>query len=82
MDIQEAYDIIHSIAEGFEENVMQCLESHSDNIVLAIQAQIYSGQDGRGQYLAPTYDDDKFFEEDGPWYHRAEDYKAWKNTIA
>lgn len=81
MDIQEAYDIIHSIAEGFEENVMQCLESHSDDIVLAIQAQIYSGQDGRGEYLSPTYDDDNFFEEDGPWYHRAEDYKAWKYTI-
>lgn len=81
MDIQRVYDIIHKIAEGFEENAMQCLSDHSGNIVLDIREQIYSGQNGKGEHLSPTYDSDPYFEKKGPWYHRAQEYKAWKNTI-
>ena len=81
MDIQGVRDIIHKIAEGFEDNAMPCLEYHSGNIVLAIQEQIYSGQNGEGENLSPTYDSDPYFEEEGPWYHRAQEYKAWKYTI-
>ena len=81
MDIQGVHDIIHKIAEGFEDNAMQCLEFHSGNIVVAIQEQIYSGQNGEGEHLSPTYDADPYFEEEGPWYHRAQEYKDWKYTI-
>lgn len=81
MDIEQLYNIVHKIAEGFEENAMQCLSDHSGNIVVAIHQQLYSGQDGEGKYLSPTYDADPYFEEEGPWYHRAKDYKAWKHSI-
>lgn len=81
MDIQGVYDIIHKIVEGFEDNAMQCLSDHSGNVVIAIQEQIYSGQNGEGALLSPTYDADPYFEEEGPWYHRAADYKAWKYEI-
>lgn len=81
MDLQSVRDIIHNIAEGFEENVLQCLDFHSGIIVLAIQEQIYSGQNGEGEHLSPTYDEDPYFEEEGFWYHRARDYQAWKYSI-
>lgn len=81
MDIQGVYDIIHKIAEGFEENALQCLSDHSGNVVIAVQEQLYSGQNGDGAFLSPTYDDDPYFEEEGPWYHRSGDYKAWKYSI-
>lgn len=82
MNIQEVSDIIRKITEGFEDNAMQCLESHADDIVNAVKEQINSGQNGAGKLLSPTYDDDPFFEEAGKWYHRNKAYKAWKYTIS
>lgn len=81
MDIKSVYDIIHNISEGFEANALQCLANQSSVVVDLIKEQIYSGVDGDGEYLSPTYDDDPFFEEPGYWYHRAKDYKAWKYHI-
>lgn len=81
MDIQGVYDIIHKIAEGFERNALQCLDAQSRTIVDLIQEQLYSGVDGAGEYLEPTYDDDPFFNEPGYWHNRAAAYKAWKYEI-
>lgn len=81
MDIQGVYDIIHKIATGFEENARQCLISKSNSVLLCVTEQLYSGLDGESEYLEPTYDDDPFFNEEGPWYHRAYAYKAWKRDI-
>lgn len=81
MNIQEVCDIIHEITDSFERNALECLEYHSGNVVIVIQEQIYSGQNGDGENLSPTYDADPYFEEEGTWYHRAQDYKAWKYTI-
>lgn len=81
MNIQEVCDIIHEIADGFERNALECLEYHSGNVVIAIQEQLLSGQNGEGEHLSPTYDDDPYFEEEGRWYHRAQSYKAWKRKI-
>lgn len=81
MGIDEVSDIIHSIAEGFEENAMQCLDKNSGEVLAAIKEQMYSGINGRGELLSPTYDNDPFFEEEGVWYHRSDDYMAWKQKI-
>lgn len=81
MSIEEVSNIIGKIADGFEEACMKCLEAHCNVIVRSITEQLYSGQDGNGQFLTPTYDDDPYFEEEGYWYHRAKDYKAWKYSI-
>lgn len=81
MDIQQVADIIKSISDGFEDACKQCLSNNSGIVVLAIQEQIYSGLDSEGRHLSPTYDDDPYFEEEGPWYHRAYAYKAWKRDI-
>lgn len=81
MDIQEVYDVIHAIAEGFEENVVDCLDKHSGNVVMAISDQLYSGINGDDEYLTPTYDDDPYFQLEGPWQNNSKGYKAWKMSI-
>lgn len=81
MGIEEVATIIKKIAEGFEEACISCLENRSVTIHVAITEQLWSGQDGEGKHLYPTYDDDPFFEEEGTWHHRAKDYKAWKYSI-
>lgn len=81
MDIQGVQDIIHKIADGFETNAMQCLTDKSESIISLIREQLYSGVDGTGDYLSPTYDEDPYFEQPGYWYNRAEDYIEWKRRI-
>ncbi len=60
---------------------MRCLSDNSDVIVDTVREQLYCGQDNKGGFLSPTYDDDGFFNEDGEWKWRADDYKRWKNAI-
>ena len=81
MSIDEVANIIRKISDGFEEACIRCLEDNSDIVLSAVAEQLYSGQDGDGSHLSPTYDDDPYFEEEGYWYHRAKDYKAWKYSI-
>lgn len=81
MSIEEVSNIIGRIADGFEEACMKCLSDNSDVVLLAVSEQLYSGLDGEGQHLSPTYDNDPYFEEDGYWYHRAKEYKEWKRDI-
>lgn len=81
MDIQNVADIIHRIAEGFEDACVKCLHENKDVVIHAIQEQLYSGLSGNDEHLSPTYDNDPFFNEPGWWYHRAYAYKAWKREI-
>lgn len=81
MNISQVRDIIHKIAAGFEENGVKCLSDHSGHVVMAVQEQIYSGQNGEGELLAPTYLTDPYFNEEGYWKGRAKDYQAWKKSI-
>lgn len=81
MDIQAVADIIHRIADGFEESCAECLDANKGTVLQAIREQLYSGQDGEDAYLSPTYDNDPFFNEEGYWHNRAKDYKAWKREL-
>lgn len=81
MGIEEVSKIIGKISDGFEEACIRCLDDNSGIVLRAVKEQLYSGLDGDGNYLSPTYDNDPYFEEAGYWYHRAKDYKAWKYTI-
>lgn len=81
MGIEEVADIIHKIADGFEEACAQCLADNSDTVIYVITEQLYCGVDGDGNFLSPTYDDDPFFNEPGYWHNRSDDYKAWKYRI-
>ncbi|MDE7465009.1 MAG: hypothetical protein K2M59_03920 [Muribaculaceae bacterium] len=81
MGIEEVAEIIRKISDGFEEACIRCLDENKGIVLEAVREQLYSGFAGDGEHLAPTYDDDPFFEEEGIWYHRNEDYKAWKRTL-
>lgn len=81
MNISKVADIIHAISSGFEEAVASCMDSNKVVVRQAVTEQLYSGIDGNGAHLSPTYDADPFFNEEGVWFHRAADYKAWKYTI-
>ena len=81
MGIDEVAEIIRKISDGFEEMCIRCLEDNSGIVLHAVAEQLYSGQDGDGNHLSPTYDNDPYFEEEGYWHHRAKDYKAWKYSI-
>lgn len=70
MGIEEVANIIKKISDGFEEACIQCLSDNSGIVLRAVTEQLYSGLDGDGKHLSPTYDDDPFFEEEGTWYHR------------
>lgn len=92
MGIEEVANIIHKIADGFEEACIKCLDDNKVIVHDAISEQLYSGQDGDGQYLSPTYTEDDYFrnrkrpwvhydEETGKTYVGAEGYKEWKHDI-
>ncbi len=81
MYIGDVANIINKIAEGVEEACIKCLSDNSGVVVISVTEQLYCGQNGDGEFLSPTYDDDPYFNEPGVWYQRAEDYKKWKYSI-
>lgn len=79
--IEEVYNIIHKISTGIEKECIDCLDDNKNIVEGLIREQLYSGQNGKGRLLNPTYDNDPFFEEPGQWYHRKKQYKHWKESI-
>lgn len=73
--------MINKIATNLESRIEDCLAEHSLIITEMIKEQLYSGMNGKEQYLSPTYDDDPFFEQEGYWYHRNKQYKNFKKMI-
>ncbi len=80
-DIFDVNDMITRMIDGFEPEVIRCLGDNTDIAEDAVREQMYSGIDGDGKYLNPTYDNDPYFEEKGPWYHRNMAYIQWKQDI-
>ena len=74
-------EIINHFATNFEKSIEDCLANNSLVITAMIKEQLYSGMNGKEQYLSPTYDDDPFFEQEGYWYHRNKQYKNFKKMI-
>ena len=79
--IEEVYNVIHKISTGIEKECVDCLDDNKGIVEGLIREQLYSGQNGKGRLLNPTYDNDPFFEEPGRWYHRSKQYKHWKEKI-
>lgn len=81
MDIAQVEAIVTKIANGIEESTAKCMAENAGLIADLVREQIYAGKDGKGEFLSPTYDSDPYFDQPGPWYHRAAAYKAWKAEI-
>lgn len=79
--IYEVSKIINAIITGFENECVKCMDENKNIIRDCIQEQLYSGMDGTDRCLNPTYDNDPYFNEPGPWQNKAQSYKRWKEKI-
>ena len=81
MDFDRLEQVLDAISEGIEESILECLDEKRDIITTSVTEQLYSGLDGNGELLSPTYDDDPYFNEFGRWHGAAYAYKKWKERI-
>ena len=81
MDFDRLESIIDAISGGIQDSILECLEEKRDIITSSITEQLYSGLDGNGEFLSPTYDDDPYFNELGRWHGASYAYKKWKERI-
>ncbi len=86
-------DRVRAIREGFEGEVLKCMDENRYEMVLDVREQLYSGVDGEDKPLSPSYSADPwfrepragFFDEDlGHWvscFMHPELYVEWKRRI-
>lgn len=79
--VDEMQTILHRIYTGIENEVLETMEEHTDVMVNCVCEQMYSGMDGKGEPLSPTYDNDTYFDQPGIWHGRQKDYERWKAKI-
>lgn len=79
--IEDVATAVGLVAEGLEGSVLSCMKENAGIVVNLVREQLYSGRDGSGEYLSPSYDNDPYFQEEGPWQGRASAYKEWKKRI-
>lgn len=81
-NLLDVADVIATISDTFEDAVVQCMDDNREVVADMIREQLYSGVDGKGNYLSPTYSQDPYFQEmPGHWYGRSEQYRTWKEVI-
>ena len=81
MDFDRLESVIDAIKDGIQDSILECLEEKRSIITQSVTEQLYSGLDGNGDYLSPTYDEDPYFNEFGPWHGASYAYKKWKERI-
>lgn len=72
---------IRKLSQGLRPEVGTCMGENTAIMADMVREQIYSGLRGDGEFLSPSYLDDPYFNEDGPWKGRARDYMHWKKII-
>ncbi len=80
-DFDRLEAVIDAIKDGIGESILTCLDEKRSIITMCITEQLYSGLDGNEDYLSPTYDEDPYFNEFGPWHGANYAYKKWKERI-
>ena len=55
MTIAEVRDKIQRIKDGIEPEVLQCMDANANEMAVSVREQLYSGIDGRGAPLSPSY---------------------------
>lgn len=78
--LSDAADNFKLFVGGLEKVVKHTIQSNADLVQDFIREQLYSGVNGRGKPLRPTYLNDPFFnsKDAGRWFHNAEGYMKWK----
>lgn len=93
MNIKEMRARVRSVKDGIQPEILRCMDSNRLEMVEDVREQLYSGIDGRGAPLSPSYSQDPYFRERRAGYfdHEAdqwvscfmhpERYIAWKRRI-
>lgn len=86
-------DRIRRTKEGIQPEILRCMDGNKHEMVVSVREQLYSGIDGRGAPLSPSYSQDPYFrdqragffdEEADTWvscFMRPDLYIAWKQRI-
>ena len=84
---------IRRTKEGIHTEILRCMDGNKHEMVVSVREQLYSGIDGRGAPLSPSYSQDPYFrdqragffdEEADNWvscFMRPDLYIAWKQRI-
>lgn len=84
---------IRRTKEGIQPEILRCMDGNKHEMVVSVREQLYSGIDGRGAPLSPSYSQDPYFrdqragffdEEADTWvscFMRPDLYIAWKQRI-
>lgn len=80
MNIDEVYDKLKEAIDGFVPEVEKTMHDKKDMFPFYVRDQLYSGLDGEGKPLYPTYSSDPWFNsnESGRWKGKAKAYRDWK----
>ena len=93
MTIAEMRERVRRIKEDFVPEVVKCMDENRHELTMSVREQLYSGIDGRGAPLSPSYSSDPYFrdkragffdEEADHWvscFMHPERYIAWKQRI-
>ena len=93
MNIKEMRERIRRTKEGIQPEILRCMDGNKHEMVVSVREQLYSGIDGRGAPLSPSYSKDPYFrdqragffdEEADNWvscFMRPDLYIAWKQRI-
>ena len=84
---------IRRTKEGIQPEILRCMDGNKHEMVVSVREQLYSGIDGRGSPLSPSYSQDPYFrdhragffdEESDNWvscFMRPDIYIEWKQRI-
>ena len=84
---------IRRTKEGIQPEILRCMDGNKHEMVVSVREQLYSGIDGRGAPLSPSYSQDPYFrdhrsgffdEESDNWvscFMRPDLYIEWKQRI-
>lgn len=93
MNIVEVRERIRLIKDGIQPQILDCMAQNSHDMAVSVREQLYSGVDGEGNSLSPSYDSDPYFSEPRAGYYdedrghyvncylHPERYIAWKQRI-
>jgi len=93
MTIQEMRDRIRAARDGIRPEIARCMDENRHDMVESVREQLYSGIDGNGAPLYPSYSDDPYFRQANAGYYdddighwvscflHPERYVAWKMRI-
>lgn len=81
--IADVANLFDGFRAGFENEGVKAIQENSSLVEEYITQQLFSGVDGEGKPLRPTYSADPWFDsyEADIWQGRAKDYKKWKQLI-